>query len=172
MQNVTPEIATQLIELAELTQMPTFREGLPLTRVSPSSVNPTFPFSSLCVPSTLLSTHNSSVAAVLKAVYPEHNWDPSKFKKKAQSFWTFPENQLAFMETLRAQLGLKAGLEGWYDVTLKEMIEHGAGPLLTHLGHSPMNVLLTLYPDHKWELWKFKGARASPSLVEEHKVSQ
>ena len=62
-----------------------------------------------------------------------------------------------FFDSLGAQLGYKS-MEHWYNITKKEICENGGTGLLnTYYKGSPSTALQRSYPEHEWELSKFKN---------------
>src|SRR4051794_317800 len=59
-------------------------------------------------------------------------------------------------------------MEDWYKVTREDIYKHGgSGLLVNHYNSSVASVLQSVYPQHKWLLWRFKqlplGYWESPS---------
>lgn len=60
------------------------------------------------------------------------------------------------MEWLGRRLGYKTK-EDWYKIEKIDLTSTGATHLLTgHYHSSPVRLLLSLFPDHPWEPWRFK----------------
>lgn len=128
----------------------------------------------------LLRIYNDSPSAVLQNVYPHHHWDVHKFAHKPKQlkqsysvhmkqflhtcgldntpmgFWTSMDNHCRFMDWLGDKLGYK-DMDDWYNVTADDMNVNGGGTLLNqHYNGSPSAVLQSVYPQHIWDLHKFK----------------
>eukprot|EP01118_Nematostelium_gracile_P009458 TRINITY_DN3194_c0_g2_i1.p1 TRINITY_DN3194_c0_g2~~TRINITY_DN3194_c0_g2_i1.p1 ORF type:complete len:313 (+),score=53.49 TRINITY_DN3194_c0_g2_i1:151-1089(+) len=62
-----------------------------------------------------------------------------------------------FSVHLPNELGLKTK-EDWYQVTRTDIVNHGGKEILdTTYGGLIRNALQTVFPDHKWMLWRFDG---------------
>src|SRR5690348_7097251 len=103
----------------------------------------------------LTNYYDNTLSKALQNVYPEHKWCPWKFKVIPKGYLAKKENQREFMEWLGKQLGYKC-LEDWYKVTKEALHKSGAhGFLRRHFNDSPSRALQSIYPEHKWEPWKF-----------------
>ena len=48
-------------------------------------------------------------------------------------------------------------MDNWYNVTQKDIYMHGGSGILDpYYGGSPSKALQNIYPEHIWNLWKFK----------------
>jgi len=100
--------------------------------------------------------YNSSPSSALKSVYPEHNWKLWRFHSKPKGYWNNEANHKQFFEWSKAQLGYKC-MDDWYKVTREDIDKNGGGGLLSNIHNSsPSLVLKSVYPEHNWELWRFK----------------
>jgi len=61
---------------------------------------------------------------MLMEVYKEHKWLPWRFNFVPTGWWTNKANQAAFLEWFSTQNGF-SGMEGWYNVTLNDIIDRG-----------------------------------------------
>lgn len=105
--------------------------------------------------SYLIRIHNSSVRSLLQSVFPEHDWDASKFSKKPQRHWGSIENVREFLNDLAGKLGFKYDdYEKWYSVRGRQIQEHGGWHLIRYFG-SLQNLLGAAYPNHAWDGTKF-----------------
>ena len=115
--------------------------------------------------SGLLRRYNDSTSALISAAFPEYNWEPMKFLKSPQHYWSNKENQRIFMDDLSKKLGFKEGdREPWYKVSHKTLNENGGSGLLAQYHGSYPDVLKGVFPEFDWQPWKF--ARR-PSLARE-----
>jgi hypothetical protein len=64
--------------------------------------------------------YNHSLYDGLRAIYPEHEWLPWRFKLQPAGFWESAQNRRNFLDWAMLQLKMK-NLNGWYDVTLKKV---------------------------------------------------
>jgi hypothetical protein len=76
-------------------------------------------------------------------------------KKRRPGYWLEKHNHVTFLDQLWKKLGLKR-MEDWYEVTLNTLIDHGANGILSKYSFSPSKMLLEVYPNHDWIIWKFK----------------
>ena len=102
----------------------------------------------------LLKLYGDSLPKLLAAVYPNHQWDSAKFTVRSRNYWTSLENQRKFMDDLAQKLGIRQ-LDGWYKVTMAELLPHGAVTILNLYGRSLSKLLSKVYPNHPWDLSKF-----------------
>jgi len=106
----------------------------------------------------ILTLYNNSLSKLLAAVYPNHPWDVSRFSKRPQNYWTSYENQKQFMDELGKKVGIfsESDLEKWYEQSI-ELLEQNGGRALADLYHKNLpNLLSGVYPQYKWQLWKFR----------------
>lgn len=90
--------------------------------------------------------------------YPEHNWEPWKFDGgKVSKEWLLRDakNPVRYFEYLREKLGLST-MEELYDLKTTTLRLAGASNLVELYNWSPSQLVMGLYPDHPWELSKFK----------------
>jgi len=101
-----------------------------------------------------LSLYNNSVAKSLEAVYPQHVWISWKFPSPL-GFWDDPNNRKEFFDWLGTHPGFTT-LEGWYNVTKRNIVENGGEGLLKYYyDDSPSKAVLSIYSQHNWMLWRF-----------------
>jgi hypothetical protein len=64
--------------------------------------------------------------------------------------------QREFFDQVAAELGIKE-FTGWYTVKVRDIRAKGGGALLRrYYGDSLVKALLSLYPNHPWQVWKFE----------------
>lgn len=56
--------------------------------------------------------------------------------------------------------GFWTELDGWYEVTVRDIKRHGGRGMMEHYGESLVRALSAVYPHHHWLPWKFKRAPA------------
>lgn len=99
----------------------------------------------------LLVMHRSSISLLLKSVFPEHQWDSSKFVARSRNFWASPENQKNFMLDLGSELGIKeSDYERWKDLGLEDIRTRGGAGLVAHFKGSLPALLESVFPEHNW----------------------
>ena len=108
---------------------------------------------------SLLYQFNNSLSKLLKSVYPGFSWDPLKFGKAPQKFWSKLENQKPFLEDIGIKLGIPKGvMEPWYKVKARSFIDLGGGPLLNQYNNSMHALLSAIFPDFTWNPLNFTKA--------------
>eukprot|EP01125_Pyxidicula_operculata_P008535 TRINITY_DN2859_c0_g3_i4.p2 TRINITY_DN2859_c0_g3~~TRINITY_DN2859_c0_g3_i4.p2 ORF type:complete len:333 (-),score=32.63 TRINITY_DN2859_c0_g3_i4:27-1025(-) len=109
--------------------------------------------------SGLIKKHNYSLVNLLKAIYPDYQWLPWKFRKSPRGFWSSKDNRYAYLRWIETKLGISEP-SMWYHFTSKRVfIENdGGGILIKHYKGSPYELLKDLYPDFKWEPRRFNKA--------------
>jgi hypothetical protein len=91
----------------------------------------------------------------LKVIYPSHPWQQWKFVEQVPiKFWKDMKNQRAYMDTMAKELNIKQPSD-WYTVPRDMLIERDGGGLLHHYQSSLPKALAAIYPEFKWETWKF-----------------
>jgi hypothetical protein len=91
---------------------------------------------------------------MLAAVFPEQSWDPFRFQSLPRNYWNDVNNQRSFLERIAPQLNVST-LEDWHSIKTKDVIRLGGAGLLSRYGDSLRKALYSIYPDHKWDEWKF-----------------
>ena len=105
---------------------------------------------------SILQRYGFSLSRTLMAIYPSFSWDPRKFLKVPQNYWSSLENQKSFMKELGKKLEIKEGdMEAWYKISGEDIIQHGGGPLLRKY-KSISKLLSIIFPEVKWDEAKFK----------------
>jgi hypothetical protein len=103
----------------------------------------------------IILPYGDSVVEALKHLFPEHDWKEWLFDKAPQKFWQSAQNQKRFLEWLGEDLGISS-FEEWYNVGLNAVKKKGAARLLSTTEKSLPELLMALYPEHNWKIWKFK----------------
>ena len=102
---------------------------------------------------TLLQVYGGSVMKALQIAYPEVVW---KFHQVSSSFWEDIANIRAFFDWLGKDIGISK-MEDWYKVRISQIVDRGAGPLLSaHFEDSLVEALQIAYPTFKWIPWQFE----------------
>lgn len=101
----------------------------------------------------LLSHYGGSPSRILASLYPQHPWDITKFKTVTKVYWNDKQNQLKFMDALGKELGFQQ-MADWYSIN-KANFENRGYSLLLKYRCSPSEVVMSVYPSHPWEEWKF-----------------
>lgn len=119
-----------------------------------------------------MKIHSLSTSRLLSYVYPNHVWDLLRFKRAPASTHTKFESQLETLERVgKAKLGI-VNLDDWYSVK-KSDLEGTKFISVLHKqfrGSVPLAVT-TMYPNHKWEMWRFatvpRGWWSEPKNIRE-----
>jgi len=81
---------------------------------------------------------------------------PSSSKISSWIRWEKIQTRKHFFDVLGKKLGYTTK-EDWYNITQDDIYKHkGSILLLHHYQGSPTKALQHIYPDHDWQLWKFK----------------
>lgn len=124
----------------------------------------------------LLTMNGGSLYGVLKNLYPTHHWQPWRFVRTPKGIWEdvsvrryvpdstcfiikllldFVKLISEYFEEMAKQMNLKS-LDDWYSVSLEKALQLGAGTIINnYYNNSLITALQQLYPEHKWEPWKF-----------------
>lgn len=105
----------------------------------------------------LLQYYDNSLGQFLGVMYPNHAWEQWKFSAVPANYWENVETQKKFVEWLSQELKIEQ-LDSWYDVSVETVAEKGGAMLLEQQHHNSLfRLLRTVYPDHNWLSWKFRG---------------
>ena len=103
----------------------------------------------------LLKSFKNSVSILLKNVFPNHNWQSWRFSDGVESgFWLNENNIKDLMDYIGKKLEYKS-MDDWYNLTKGHIIENGGGTLLEKYNGSPSKLLMSVYPEYNWILFKF-----------------
>jgi hypothetical protein len=97
--------------------------------------------------------YRGSLFDVLKKFYPQHNWDPLRFSRVPNGYWTEDAQRAALEKYGREQLGVKE-LDDWHSVPTVIM-RRELSFIKNYYGGSLLEALKKLYPHHKWDAKKF-----------------
>lgn len=98
-----------------------------------------------------LSYHLGNRLSVLKAVFPDHHWNPTLFVHQPPSYWSSTENQRAELISIGRRLGIREDdYEAWYRVSWSDAKRHGNRALFRHIFDKTV-ALRTLFPEHSWD---------------------
>lgn len=102
---------------------------------------------------TLARIYGSNPVAVLRSVFPEHEWQEWKCQVTSRHFWDEWDNVRRYLAWLGELLGYEEP-EDWYQLRSRDIVDHHGGTLLQKCG-SPCAVVMTYFPDHLWYEWLF-----------------
>jgi hypothetical protein len=99
--------------------------------------------------------YKGSLALALSQIYPQHQWDLSRFVKTPQGYWRDEEVQRKALEKAAEELGVKE-LDDWYKVTSMDVARKKLWFILMYHNNSRYQALKTLYPQHDWDPLRFR----------------
>eukprot|EP01118_Nematostelium_gracile_P011993 TRINITY_DN4327_c0_g2_i1.p1 TRINITY_DN4327_c0_g2~~TRINITY_DN4327_c0_g2_i1.p1 ORF type:complete len:419 (+),score=55.72 TRINITY_DN4327_c0_g2_i1:175-1431(+) len=103
----------------------------------------------------ILQQSQGFVSRALQKVYPDHNWFPWKFGDSIPAgTWDNVQLQKDFMSYLGDQLKITR-MQDWYRVSTVQIRKHGGGALLHRFQHSPSEMIMSIFPEHDWDINKF-----------------
>jgi hypothetical protein len=138
---------------SSLSSPPSGRRGGRRVSQSTSQSSPT----AQAVLSILSGHYNNSLSSALITIYPQHAWQPWRFTQVPLGYWNNMENQRAFFEWLRGELHIHS-YEDWYHVSAAQVAAvKGGKHLISRLYAGSLPTALSrVYPDVKWDMWRFK----------------
>jgi hypothetical protein len=69
---------------------------------------------------SFIKGYNSSLISALKKLFPQHNWDPTRFQMIPRGSWSDANAQIQALEKLgREKFGVKE-LDDWYHVPIEQ----------------------------------------------------
>lgn len=105
---------------------------------------------------SLLAKHyGDSPSEMVCSIFEEHEWRRERFIRVPNGYWDNTQNQRLFMDNLSNEFGYKKK-EDWYNVTFQKIQQHGGSTILSKYEESPSLLLQSVYPEHHWNLFKFK----------------
>jgi hypothetical protein len=106
----------------------------------------------------LLNIYHNRVSDVLKAVFPEHTWDDTKFFRKRRNLADVNVQRKIFDDF--AQEHSLNSADAWYNVDPAFAMQNAN--ILTIVSNfyqtSLVNALIKVYSNHSWKPWLFKRA--------------
>lgn len=92
--------------------------------------------------------YKGKVFSALKKIYPDHNWDSSKFSRAFINFWNDVAHQKKKLEEVGRELGV-VNLDDWYRISRSRVCKMVTF-ISSHYKHDLFSALKTIYPDHSW----------------------
>jgi len=99
---------------------------------------------------SILMYYGGSLVDTLFAIYPEHNWDPSKFSNIPKGYWKDKVNQRKHLDQVGQKLNITQ-LSDWYNYRASDIRKFGGNPILKFYGESTQSTLESVYPEYKWD---------------------
>jgi hypothetical protein len=104
----------------------------------------------------LLNYYNRSPTQFIVKLYPEYNFLEWKFIQTKKYYWDNIENQKKYIVWLFKELKFTK-MEDWYTISRCDFIKnYGDGLLQQQYNSCPIQLLINVYPEYKWEISKFK----------------
>lgn len=104
----------------------------------------------------LIARHKSSFIDMLRHVFPDHSWDPTRLANKPRNYWSSLENQRNFLIDLGSKLGIKEGdFSAWYGISGDQVAKDGGRALLEHYNNSISELLMSVFPEYNWDISQF-----------------
>jgi hypothetical protein len=123
---------------------------------------------------TVLDLYGGSLSAALESIFPDHPWQPWKFRKLRHRYWDaiqitsepFRKYMLDYLgrDTLRIET-----LDDWYRVSTQQLRLVSAHGVIIKFG-GLFHILRSLVPEHPWEKEKFssKSKKSAQWLLKNH----
>jgi len=90
---------------------------------------------------------------------PDHVWHPWKFKCVPMNFWSDIRSHRFYFEWLCEEMGMTHP-NCCYSMSYKVFCDnHGKGLIDRYYRNSPVQVVMGLNPEVKWQVWRFRGMR-------------
>lgn len=86
----------------------------------------------------------------------------------SRSTWSATITQRQELERVGTRLGITS-LEGWYQISLRDVIANGGGGLMAYYGNSLFKALRSAYPDQHWIPWLFRHVPITYWHEEKHR---
>jgi hypothetical protein len=113
---------------------------------------------------TLLRFYSNSICEMLKALYPENEWDMTRsnvnYHREVDTTIRFKDysskilKQLSILKSIEKRLNIQQPTE-WYQYGYREILKNGGLTLLKyHYNSSPYQMLKSLYPEIQWDVTK------------------
>jgi len=114
---------------------------------------------------SLLRLYNWSLYSTLTSIFPEFHFDPLKFAKAPQNYWSDVSAQKRFLDDLvsrfraehkQVDLGDDDPLDVWYRIPKRYILHCGGGGLLAAYEGDLFALLTAVYPHHGFKRWRFQ----------------
>ena len=102
---------------------------------------------------SLLCIYNKNLHLLLEKVYPIHQWNFKKDRKK-KGYWTEKENHFLFFHQLFDKLQLTQ-LDDFKRISVQRYIDNGGKSLLLYYNFDTKRMLTLLFPNFPWDFTKF-----------------
>lgn len=96
--------------------------------------------------SGLLLRYSGSPSKLIRAIFPEHDWNDNNRRRVTKGYWNDIQNQRKFMEQLFEKLGMKD--DRWKSISFQTIKDNGGLHLLKPYRNKGMSYFLfKLFPD-------------------------
>lgn len=102
----------------------------------------------------LKSVYNGSAFLLLQDVYQEYRWFEWMFKHTPTGTWCNKTTVMRYMSWLGNRIGVTE-LDEWYKVSKQVFNDNYGSGLISKFNGSPLALLSYVYPEHKWDRWRF-----------------
>lgn len=103
----------------------------------------------------MLKYYKGSISKMLKDNFKDHKWMIWRFSSVNAGFWREKENQLDYLQWFSDQRNMKRK-EDWYNITTRDLLVNGGDGILVQYNNSISSMLTEVFPDHKWQIWRFQ----------------
>jgi hypothetical protein len=102
-----------------------------------------------------IELHYGSLYRSLQSNYPEYSWQRNRFNQTPSDPYKTIHHQRRFFDRLANQLNITKP-EDWYNVNTSSISKKGAGIILQrYYGGYLSEALRHIYPEYKWQPWRF-----------------
>jgi len=103
----------------------------------------------------MINEYNGSPIQLLNTLYPEYEWLEWKFKHTSNHYWKKKLNRKKYADWLGITLGYTK-LDDYYNISHSIIHNnHGGGLLAEHYNDSPIQFIVDVFPEYKWDKNKF-----------------
>jgi hypothetical protein len=114
----------------------------------------------------LLDRHGYTIIKVLGFAYPQRTWDPLRFNRVPNNYWSTPEAVLLWVKTLMSDKGWKCPAD-LYQIRATDFRYRPYGwSVYISCGNSIMNILRIVFPEFPWDDRKFNIFQSSNGAIE------
>lgn len=115
-----------------------------------------------------LVNYMGDIGRLLADLYPTEDWKPWKFKQIPRGSWRSKKLQRDYMLWLADILKIKSH-EDWYKQNLTDVLKQNYGVTLKKQFKNQLDLFTTIFPEHKWEFWRFQKIRGVWGNIDKQK---
>ena len=143
-----------------------YQHNKPISPLHP----PHYSHYSLPCPNRIITTTNINKGK--RRWYSSGSSEKEKQQVKPRNYYKCLDNQRHTMEEIYTKLKLQT-LEGWLEVTLQKVLEHGASPFLPrYYSNNLKTLLLSLYPNYPWCFLSYNSNEYFKSIEKQREFMQ